>query len=334
MIIPAIARFLADYRRALGTRRFLVACSGGPDSVALAASLRRVAAESSITVVLGHVNHGLRGRSSEADARFVGELGRRLGWRTVITNARPPGKGNLEEQLRDERYRLLARVARRHHCGAVLTAHTRNDQVETVLMNLARGTGPEGLAGMKPVRMMEGTLIRLGRPLLRVERKDVLSFLKAERLRFRTDRSNVDPRFFRNWLRSSIVPQFERRAPGFVQRVEQLADLARGDGEFWNVFLADLESRLLTRKGPGRLLDSKGLLRYSPAVQRRFLRRVIGRDLLTFETIERLQRWMSGPATNGRIFQMRKGWTAERLSKSQGSPSATLFWFRQTKIDQ
>lgn len=309
-------------------RRCLVACSGGPDSVALVLALHQAGKALGCEFVLGHVNHGLRGAESNADAKFVVRLGRTLTWKVVVARAKRPTSGNLEEELREARYQLLSDLARNHRCGAILTAHTLNDQVETVLMNLVRGTGPDGLGGMRPLRELGERGIVLGRPFLSVARVEVMAFLKECRAHFRTDRTNRDTRFFRNWVRSAIVPEFEKRAPGFARRVEQLAEMARAEADFWDVYLADLERRLLTKKGAGRLLDLRGLLSYSPAVQRRLLRRVLGRHLLTFETIERLRRWMSGPATNGRIFQMRKGWTAERLSKSKGSPSAAHFWLR------
>ncbi|MCB4757261.1 MAG: hypothetical protein LHV69_09600 [Elusimicrobia bacterium] len=123
-----------------------------------------------------------------------------------------------------------------------------------------------------------------------------------------------------------MIPLLEARAPGFKERISRLSILVQDEEKFWDAFVDKIESKLAAKQGRGRLLDFKKLLSYPPAVQRRFLRRMVGDDVLTFKGVEGVRQWMSSPPTGGRVWQLRKGWMAERLSKSKGSPSAALFW--------
>lgn len=321
-----LARFFDNY---FSSRpRILVACSGGPDSVALVHGLAELAQKRPITVEIGHVNHRLRGRESNADQRFVEGLGRRFGWPVHVV-ARPiPTKGNLEENARELRYAALGQMARRRRLQAVLTAHTMNDQAETVLMNLIRGSGPEGLAGMRPVRQDPVNRVLLVRPFLDLDRKDVRAYV-ASRGQFREDRTNKDDRFLRNYVRLRLFDYLSKRAPGFERRIANLADLMREELPLMESLIEGAMTRVGRPYNGGWLLDRAKLEAEPLAVQRRVLRQAVGRDLLTFAGVERLRSWMVMPPGNGRMWQLRKGWVVERLSKSGGSPSPALFWFRR-----
>jgi tRNA(Ile)-lysidine synthase len=163
--------------------------------------------------------------------------------------------------------------------------------------------------------------------LLGLSRAEILAFLRSAGQAYRKDSTNDDIEFHRNWIRRRVVPLLESRAPGFQSRLASLAEIARDEESYWDDVLRRIEGRLLRRKAGGWLLDMRGLLRYSAAVQRRFLRRIAGQDLLTFTGLENLRRWMQSPPTNGRLWQLRKGWVVQRLSRSGGSPSSTIFWF-------
>src|ERR687890_2885466 len=160
---PDAVRLTAE-RYDMDLRRPLVLVSGGPDSVAL---LQVIVALGGEPVVL-HVDHGLRGDESREDAEFVRELCRRLNVRCEVRRLGLDGGSNLQERARDERYRLAEEAAGRLGLRVVATGHTADDVAETVLMNLARGTGLRGLAGIHPVR---GTLQR---PLIGCTRREIL----------------------------------------------------------------------------------------------------------------------------------------------------------------
>lgn len=307
----------------------LVACSGGPDSVALVHALNAIKNNLPYEFHLVHVNHRLRGRASDGDARFVRNLAQSLGWLYHEKSAPIRIKsGNLEETARVRRYDMFTQVAKKVGAHAVLTAHTQNDQIETILMNLLRGTGSVGLGGMSPVRPWQKSDLLVGRPLLSVSKQEIREALKKGKLSYRSDASNENPKFLRNWLRKLIVPALEKRSPGFQERLGNMASVLRDEEAVWESLLDHMNNRLLRRYRGGHLLDFKGVLSYSPAAQRRFLRRLMGGETLEFEGVERLRRWMASPPSGGRIWQGRLGWVAERLSKSKGAPSTKLFWIR------
>ncbi len=333
MITEVLQRFFFENTSKLKPgSRVLVACSGGTDSVVLVHALVSLASELSFVVHVGHVNHALRGAASEGDARWVRGFAKKmkLPFHEERRPIKPLARGNLEETAREERYKALVGIARRTGCRAVFTAHTLDDQAETVLMNILRGTGPVGMGGMRPLRpMAESSAVLLCRPFLGIPKRDILDYLNVHRLGHRMDRTNKDPKFLRNWVRRAVVPLLESRVEGFKSRLGKLADLFREEEAHWQTEIERAQADVLRSWRRGRLLDLKRRLRYSPALQRRLLRQVMGKDLLTFDGVEGLRRWMNGPPTSGRIWTLRKGWTVERLVKSKNSPSTKLFWLRK-----
>ena len=211
--------------------RVLAAVSGGPDSVCLAHFLAQMARRKRLQLELFHVHHGLRGSAADGDAASVLELGRALGVPSRVARARvravAKARGlGLEEAGRKERYRLLAARARRGRFALVATGHHLDDQAETVLLHLLRGTSLEGLGGIAPKRALApgAALIR---PLLPLTRAEVLLYLKVHGLSWREDRTNKDRTFARNWVRSRVLPLLESRAPGVKERLSAIAAKVR-----------------------------------------------------------------------------------------------------------
>ncbi|HEX4047348.1 MAG TPA: tRNA lysidine(34) synthetase TilS [Elusimicrobiota bacterium] len=212
-------------------RRVLAAVSGGPDSVVLAHWLSVQARRKGLTVALLHVNHGLRGKAAERDAEFVRRLGARLGLRVAVVRADVAGRARkdglgLEEAGRKERYRALLARARRGRFDAVATGHQLDDQAETLLLHLLRGTSLEGLGGIPPRRPLAPG-VELIRPLLPLSRAEIMAYLEVHGLEWRDDRSNRDAKFTRNWVRRDVLPLLEARAPGFKDRLSEIAAKVR-----------------------------------------------------------------------------------------------------------
>jgi tRNA(Ile)-lysidine synthase len=201
----------------------LVAVSGGPDSTALLAALADVAAERRLRLTAATIDHGLRGAESVAECARVAALARDLGT-GFETRAVPivPGPG-FETRARTVRYRALGAIATGVGATSIAVGHTRDDQVETVLMRLLRGAGRRGLGGMRRRRG------RLWRPLLAVTRADVRRYLAEAGLGFAVDRSNADLRHTRNRLRRLLVPLLEAEfnpslGPALAALAERLGD--------------------------------------------------------------------------------------------------------------
>ncbi len=196
--------------------------SGGRDSVCLLDLAVRLRGADAVTAL--HVNYGLR-EEAAADERSCVELCERLGVALVVERpVRPEGPGNLQAWARDNRYAAAAAIAL--PSGAlIITGHTADDQVETILYRLASSPSRRALLGMKP---LDG---RLARPLLATTRAETTAYCEARGLSWREDRSNEDPGFARSRIRAGLLPELERVHPAAAANVLRLAELLRSEAE-------------------------------------------------------------------------------------------------------
>jgi tRNA(Ile)-lysidine synthase len=275
--------------------RVVVAVSGGADSVALLLSLNELTAAKKLKLKLSvaHLDHALR-ESSKADARWVKVLAKQLGYeslaRRVDVKALAARSGdNLEQAARRARYKLLAKIAKEKRAVVVLTAHTMDDQAETVLLNLLRGSGMEGLSGMEPARRLgKGSEIILARPLLGwARRKDTKDYCRLREVEFRNDEMNDDEKFTRVRVRRQLLPQMESFNPKIVEGLARTAELLRED----SAALDQAAGRLLelaTKDGAGSRLRIDLLALAHPALRRRALRLWIEQRRGDLRRIERV----------------------------------------------
>ncbi|MFO0726762.1 MAG: tRNA lysidine(34) synthetase TilS [Myxococcota bacterium] len=217
MLLSAVERALGAAGEArTGEGRVLVACSGGRDSAVLADAVARILGAR--RVILGHVDHAVRPGSAE-DARFVEAIAAGLG-AAALTEVLPPGSDD-EARLRELRYQALERMRVIARASLILTAHTADDQAETVLFGLLRSTHPASLRG---IRRRNGHLLR---PLLSVSRAEVGRYARAESVKYREDPTNLEPRYLRNRIRKELLPLIESRyRAGFAERLAALAEEA------------------------------------------------------------------------------------------------------------
>ena len=204
--------------------RICVAVSGGADSVALVHLLSLMQARLSIAKLgIAHVNHRLRGRESDTDERFVTMLARKasLPFHLRRISAGEIPSSGIEAWARNQRYAFFAAVMNVHRYDFMATAHTADDQAETVLLRLMRGTGIRGLAGIAPVR--DDHIIR---PLLSVQKKSLANWLSNRKLGYREDSSNRNTDFTRNWLRHRFLPACAEKEPHCVKLLATVADSA------------------------------------------------------------------------------------------------------------
>ena len=221
MIPSAIRATVRDYIRAhhiFAPGPVVVAVSGGADSTALLLILADLAEEFGLVIHVAHFDHRTRPKQSAAEADFVAKLANRVGAPIRVGRAETPTK--TEDAARTARYAFLRRAAEEIGATAVATGHTRDDQAETVLLHLTRGSGLAGLAGMRPLR--EG----IARPLLAIGRKDTLAVCRAARIRPRTDPTNRSLGFARNRVRLKVVPELAKINPRANDAIARLADAA------------------------------------------------------------------------------------------------------------
>lgn len=252
--------------------RVLLAVSGGADSTAMLHALESLRRDLGADFGVAHVEHGLRGEESQGDARFVAELAAELGLPFYLHEARFAAarakRFNLEAAAREERYRFFAALALEEGFCKVATAHTRDDQAETVLMWLVRGAGRKGLSGIPPVRALAPS-VALVRPMIETSRAENLAYLARRNLVYREDSSNRDTSFLRNWIRRSLIPAIESRTgAGLRHRLARAAALVREEEEILDALSRERLSRAVA---DGKLLREE-LLAQPRAVQRRMLR--------------------------------------------------------------
>jgi tRNA(Ile)-lysidine synthase len=314
-----------------------VAVSGGGDSVALLRMLESLRDTLGITLLVVHFDHGLRGAESGADARFVAELARERGLELIlecadVATAAASHKWNIEDAGRRLRYAFFERVVNEGRATRIAVAHTADDQAETVLAHLLRGTGPAGLAGIYPIA---GAVVR---PLLGHRRHDLREYLRGLGQTWREDATNFDLRRSRARIREQLLPLLERDfSPLVVSRIVRLARLSREEERFWTALVED-RFRALVRDGNGtfaiRIRDllapldlSAGALREEsageseqPAALRTLTERLIRRlyqDLrgdrrgLTAERVEQVIH-LASESTSGRSVELPGGIGIER----------------------
>ena len=210
-----------------------VALSGGADSVSLLHILNELSGRMGFGLCAVHLNHQIRGKEADEDEAFVCSLCKDMGIRCITASADVPALAkqrgeSLEQAGREARYALFAHIIREKKADKVATAHNMNDRAETVLMRILRGSGLDGLAGIKPVR--EDGIIR---PLLYVPRAEIEKYCSENGLDYRTDSTNSDNDYTRNKIRNELIPTLEREFnPSVVETLAGLAENVCGDAEF------------------------------------------------------------------------------------------------------
>lgn len=263
--------------------RVATAVSGGADSVALLALLLDVRADLGIVVSVAHFNHRLRGAESDADAEFVAGLAAKHGLEYFSATADLQHDRNIEALARRDRYAFFASLTAGSRATRVATAHTADDQAETVLTRLLRGSGTAGIAGILPERD-NGTIVR---PLLNVRRGDLRAWAVARQLTWREDASNLDRRFLRNRVRQDLLPMLARDYnPAIVDVLGRAAEVARGDEAEWQRLTTALADRLVLSdgtdgadgaEGTGWKLCLADFVQLGEGQQRRLLRAAIAK---------------------------------------------------------
>jgi tRNA(Ile)-lysidine synthase len=267
--LQRVAATIERYGMFAPGQRTGVAVSGGADSVCLLHVLLELG-RPCLTVL--HLDHGLRGEESRADAAFVRDMARVLGLPIVVREASLPTDGNLEQNARRARLAFFRETIASGMVDRVAVGHTRSDQAETVLFRLLRGSGTAGLAGVRPV-----TADGIVRPLIEVERGEVEEYLRARGIAWRDDSTNSSLRFARNRIRHELIPQLARDwNPGVVAALARIGELAAADEQYWAVEL----ERLMPAEP---VLKASKLAALPEAVALRLIRRAIERargDLL------------------------------------------------------
>ncbi|MFA5182993.1 MAG: tRNA lysidine(34) synthetase TilS [Syntrophales bacterium] len=277
-MLGKVKKVIEKYHMIRPGDRVLVAVSGGPDSVALLAILYKLAPELGISLVVAHLNHGIRPEADEEE-RFVQglclsmELPMESARADIIEISRTQGK-SIEDMAREVRYLFLDQVAGRVNADRIALGHHLHDQAETVIMNLLRGSGPEGLKGMQPMRDR-----RYIRPLLYTSGIEIREFLAREGLSFALDHSNEDLKYLRNRIRHELLPLLERKYKTGIERIlARTAEITGREDDFMEeqvrLVLSDWK---ISDAMDNVCLDIAKLLALHEALRRRIIKTLLER---------------------------------------------------------
>jgi len=314
--VQKTADFIQKKKLLGGIENILVACSGGPDSVALLFVLRALSRSLKLKLGVAHLNHQLRPEAKK-DAEFVKKLANNLVLPFFYTEANTEtvakeNKWSLEEAGRNLRYEFFEQVTKDEGFDKVATAHTADDLAETVLLQLIRGTGgPTGIPAKR------GQIIR---PILWATRQDVLEFVKQKKLTYRTDPSNKGKRFFRNRVRNELLPLLEKKYnPQIRPALIRLAEIFEEEKKFLRAEAENILKKSVVKENQALGLNLSVLSNVPKAIQREILQTVTNRHFdssLDFVATERLLTLLEKP---GKI-ELAKGFFSDSTRKG-------ILWF-------
>ncbi len=274
-LIEQVLKTIRNYELVKPGDRIMAAVSGGPDSVFLLHVLLKLKNKLKIRELsVCNLDHGLRGAESKRDSQFSKRLAEKEGIRFFhkrVDLKKKAAKGlSTEEIARQARYAFFAGAAGKAGSGAIATGHTLDDQAETIIMRLIKGSALKGIVGISPARQ-EGRL-RIIRPLIELEKIEIVQYLDDESIPYRIDRTNFEPLYFRNVVRGEIIPFLERYNPRLKRVLFNLAEHLREDFEFIEKAKGELGKSIITAGKGGVGIALKDLVMQPRALQKEILR--------------------------------------------------------------
>jgi len=275
--IEKVKKTINKYRMLESGDRVIIGVSGGPDSMALLYVLDQIKKKYNVVLKVAHLNHGFRGEEARKEAQFVEEMAKKL-WIPFelrsfdVPSYKKTSSLSYQEAARVVRYQFLEEVREQFKASKIALGHNADDQAETLMMWLLRGSGLRGLSGIPPVR--EGVIIR---PLIETTREEIEAFIKERRIPFVIDSSNQQDQYLRNRVRHELFPLLrEYYNPQLVKRLVQTASILRTEDECLETIAQDLlKDIIVSKERESVVIDSKGLLALPLAIQLRCLRGVL-----------------------------------------------------------
>ena len=269
----------------------LLAVSGGPDSVAMLFVLHSLSYKLNLDLYIAHINHKLRGAESDKDQNYVEHLSKKLNIPLFVLKKdtksfAKKNKLSIEDAARQIRYSFFTECARRSKIDSISTAHTLDDQAETVLMRFLRGAGIRGLRGIQPASDLFE--FKLTRPLIKITRKEIEGYLRKKRIRPRIDKSNLDTKFLRNRIRHELVPQLVKEYnPNLKNQLVMLAKMLNEDYDYIQLLSYEQFNKIATSSSNKRVVFKlKAFKALNVSAQRYLVRSAIKQLAFTLDNIE------------------------------------------------
>ncbi|MCS7191698.1 MAG: tRNA lysidine(34) synthetase TilS [Armatimonadetes bacterium] len=289
VVTNKVKEAIAKFQMLKHEERIVVGVSGGPDSLTLLHLLWRLRSEFRWQVFVAHFNHGLRGEESDEDEKFVKDFCKRLqvtcfSKKVNVMALAHEQKFSVAQAGRRARYQFFAEVASQVGASKVALGHTATDAIETLLLNLFRGTGTDGLQGIPPIspltileeQIESESQIWLVRPLILCWREETEVYSQIYRLQPRLDKSNLDTKIQRNWIRLELMPMLRRRFGKVDDALWRLCELARDESAFLNQTANEQLSKMLLHADKQKIAVYRNeLLKVPKALQRRIFRLMV-----------------------------------------------------------
>jgi len=274
-MIEKVKQTIIKYGLLKNNERVVVGFSGGPDSTALVLTLAQIAPSMGVQLIIAHFNHGLRGQESNEDERFARKLAKKMNLTFISEkmNTEEDKKGlSPEDFYRRQRYRFFNEVAKNSRAVKIALGHNLQDQVETVLLHLLRGSGLEGLKGILPLR--DGKYIR---PLIETTRQEIISFLNKEKITYRRDSSNANKNHLRNKIRLELLPYLKKEFnPQIDETIAQMTEIVRDENIFINECVEKaLKSTYIQRQKNKIIVNIEYISSLPVAIHRRLLKELL-----------------------------------------------------------
>jgi tRNA(Ile)-lysidine synthase len=273
-----VNRLMQEERLSDSKDSIVVAVSGGPDSIALLHILFLLAEQWEWRLIVAHVNHQFRGEESDQEAIFVNAYANKLKLPCEIGLINVPqyieeSGLNVQAAAREKRYDFLLAIADKYHAQRIALAHHADDQAETVLMRLLRGTGASGLSGIPLRRRIKN--VELIRPLLRIYKSEVLSHCEKHGLSYCNDSSNAQHKYVRNQIRHELIPLLKHYNPQLPESLNRLADVISYEDDFLKQEVDAIFHKLVVVAGDGLQLPRKEFTLLHSALQRRLIKLIL-----------------------------------------------------------
>ena len=306
-MIKKVLKTIEKYKLLDKKDRVVAALSGGADSTALLVALTQISKKLNFDIIVAHYNHGLRGTRSDKEEKYSQELATKFGLIFVSgkMDAKLRHKGvSPEDFYRQQRYQFLNKVAEDYNAQKIALGHNIQDQAETVLLNLLRGSGLEGLKGILPMR--EGKFIR---PLIEVTRGEIIAFLSEEGVSYCSDSSNNSNIYLRNMIRSDLIPYLkEKYNPKIVEHLAQMAEILRQDDDYIRSAVQEaMRSKYIQTQPSGISLNFEYLKGLAPAICSRLFKNVLEnmspeKNGFSFRNIKDLEMLAQAKGSGKRIY--------------------------------
>ncbi|MEO0084068.1 MAG: tRNA lysidine(34) synthetase TilS [candidate division WOR-3 bacterium] len=264
--------------------KVLVGFSGGPDSMALLHSLIQLKDKLGIKLYALHINHQLRGKLADKDEQFARSTANsfQIPFKSIrinVTKYAQKHKMSIEESARVLRYEYFDKVAKKLKCNKIAIGHNANDNAETVLLNLVRGSGLSGLSGIPPVR---DNIIR---PLIEISRQEIINYLKEQRLKYCQDLTNIELGYRRNYIRHKVMPKLLKINPSFIETVMRTSQIIRDINQDIGQNAENAKNEVIIKQTKSQIIiDIKKFVKYNIIIKREILRTLVPK--MTFSQIE------------------------------------------------